>query len=247
MKYPGKTLAAWTLGAALLAACSDGSEQFFIVQNQVPEEGCVIPGNRTALYMGSGVLDVALVGENALVGYQLFPLLQSDLPALGEEGATEPNRLALRELRVRLELAPDAPEAMQTLFAAPELEPYLAYAEPWSGTLDPGGSTLAASVTVVPAEVARRMRATGVLETLSHVGLFARVRAVGDTLSDTVVSKEFVYPLLACQYCLVANLGVCPYAPANKGNVCNISQDNSVDCCSDGAALVCPARAPSNP
>jgi hypothetical protein len=248
MRYLCKTMGAWAsaaCAAVLSASCSDGSERFFVVQNQVPEAGCVIPGARGTLYRGSGTLDVGLVSANALVGYRLYPLLQSDLPALGESGGTEPNRIALRELRVRLEPGPGAPQELLDLFAAPELQPYLSYGEPWSGTLEPGGGTLSASVTVVTGEVARAIRASGMLDTLSHVPLTARVRAVGDTLSDAIESREFVYPIKACQYCLVSNLGACPVAPVNTGNACNIAQDNRVDCCSNGQAFICPSVAPA--
>jgi len=212
------------------------------VQNQVPKDGCVIPADRGALYMGSGTLDVGLVTQEALVGYQLYPLLQNDLPELGQEGGTEPNRIALREFRVRVELAADAPPELQLLFANPGLAPYLAYREPWSGSVDPGGGNTAASVTAVPAEIARQIAATGVLNTLSSVGLFARVTAVGDTMSDAVESHDFLYPIFACNHCLISYLAACPYAAVNKGNVCNVAQDGMVDCCSDGQTLQCPAR-----
>jgi hypothetical protein len=248
MMYLLKAVGLYGLGfvfVAVLAGCGDAGERFFIVQNQVPEGGCVIPGAKSALYRGSGRLDVGLVNASAVTGYRLFPLLQNDLPALGQAGGTEPNRLSLREFRVHLELAPGAPQALVDLFASPYLAPYLAYSQPWSGTLDPGGGTLAAGVTVVPAEVARQIDATGVLDTLSSVGLTARVRAIGDTLDDTFESREFVYPISACKYCLVSYLASCPYDPVNTGNLCNVAQDDPVDCCSDGASLVCPARGAS--
>jgi hypothetical protein len=153
MRYLSKTIGVLLLGvsaAAAPAGCSVGSERFFVVQNQVPQDGCVIPADRGSLYRGSGTLDVGLVFDGALVGYQLFPLLQNDLPALGQAGGTEPNRIALREFRVHLELAPDAPPALHYLFAAPELGPYLAYSEAWSGTVDPGGPPPACSTRSPP-------------------------------------------------------------------------------------------------
>jgi hypothetical protein len=239
----------WALGmfvAAFGAGCGGAWERFYVVQNQVPEAGCVIPGDHGMLYRGSGTLDVGLVGEGAGGGYGLFPLLQNDLPASGQPGGTEPNRVVLREFRVRLELAPPTPpDALVSAFDSLAAEGYLAYSQPWSGSVEPGGGTVSAGVTVVPAEVARRIEATGVLDYLSSVGLTARVHAVGDTLSDTIESREFVYPITVCKYCLISYLAACPYAPVNTGNVCNVAQDNPVDCCSDGSSLVCPARAPT--
>jgi hypothetical protein len=231
--------------ATLTAGCGGEWERFFIVQNQVPQSGCVIPASPGGVYRGSGTLDVGLVGASALDGYVLFPLLQNDLPAMGDNTTTEPNRLALREFRVQLELAPGAPAALAAVFAQPELAPYLVYSQPWSGSVDPGGGNTAAAVTVVPGEVARRIEKTGVLDTLSSVALTARVRAVGDTLSDTVESREFVYPITACKYCLVSYYGACPFQAVNTGNVCNLAQDNAVDCCGDGSSMMCPARMPT--
>jgi hypothetical protein len=229
--------------AALLAACGADSDRFFIVQNQVPQDGCVIPGDHSTLYRGAGTFDVGLVSAG-WGGYRLFPLLQSDLPALGQEGGTEPNRLSLRKFHVVLDLGAEPPPEMVALFANQALWPYLDYEEPWSGTLEPGGGTISAGVTVVPAEVARQIDASGVFDRISSVLLEARVRAVGDTLNDTIESREFRYPIYACKHCLISYLGTCPYAPVNTGNVCNVAQDDAVDCCTDGQSLVCPARAP---
>jgi hypothetical protein len=235
---------------ATAGACSGGlSDQFFIVQNQVPEtsgNGCLIPADKGATYRGSGIMDVGLVGERALDGYVLFPLLQNDLPARGQAGATEPNRLVLQEFRVRLEPGPGAPQDLVGLFASPSLAPYLSYSVPWSGSVEPGGGNTSASVTVVPAEVARQIASSGILDQLLEVPLTARGTAVGSTLSDTIESKEFEYPIAACAYCLVANLAFCPFKPVNTGNACNISQDVGVDCCLDGKSLICPSVAPQS-
>jgi len=184
------------------------------------------------------------VSKTAQVAYVLFPLLQNDLPEFGQAGGTEPNRIALRRFDVHLELAADMPSPLPEIFASLRAANYLDYSEPWSGTVDPGGGNTAASVTVVPGEVARQIAASGVLNTLSSVGLFARVTAVGDTLSDAVESREFVYPIFACNHCLISFLAACPYAAVNKGNACNIAQDGMVDCCGEGEALQCPARLP---
>jgi hypothetical protein len=247
MTYSSHAIRGWALGAwaaVLLAGCGADSDRFFIVQNQVPEDGCVIPGDHTTLYRGTGTLDVGLVSAGA-GGYRFFPLLQSDLPALGQAGGTEPNRMALRKFHVVLDLGAEPPPEVVELFGTPALWPYLDYEEPWSGTLEPGGGTISAGVTVVPAEVARQIDATGVFDRISSVLLEARVSAIGDTLSDTIESRQFRYPIYACKYCLISRLGTCPYAPANAGNVCNVAQDDAVDCCTDGQSLICPASAPA--
>lgn len=234
----------WLLGTLSLfalslgAACSDVSEQFFVVQNQVPTEGCVIPGERSAAYQGRGVMDVALVSDGALTGYRMFPLLQNDLPVRGE--GTEPNRISLSSFNVRLHLEPGAPVEIASLFAAGDIK----FSSPWSGTIQPGGGLLSASVPVVPAEIARQIRASHVLESISGVEMTAYLRAKGETLAETVDSREFAFPIHVCQGCLIANVQDCPYAAVNKGNVCNVAQDEPVDCCTDGVDMFCPSRAP---
>jgi hypothetical protein len=228
---------------AVLGGCSNDSDRFFIVQNQVPSAGCIIPGTRSSTYLGSGILDVSLVSSRSLFGYRLFPLLQNDLPLRGVAGGGEPNRLTLRGFRVHLELAQNAPQAVVSLFAKEAMQPFLSFTEPWSGTVEPGGGTAPAEVTAVPAEVAHQIVATSVLDTLSSVGLVVRVRALGDTLAGSLESRELVYSIAACSGCLVNNQGPCPQEPAHTGNVCNLAQDNSVDCCSDGQSLICPSIA----
>jgi hypothetical protein len=233
-------------GALMIAGgCSGTSDEFFIVQNQVPEANCTIPATKGNLYRGSGVMDVGLVSEHAEIGYRLFPLLQNDLPAAGKAGATEPNRLALSEFRVHVLPGRGAPAELVNLLASPALAPYITFSEPWSGSVDPSGGNTAASVTAVPAEVARQIAASGMLASYTDVPLLVRVTAVGSTLSETIESRAFEFPIKACQYCLVSAVGACPATPANTGNACNVAQDDPVDCCSVGdGSLSCPSRAP---
>lgn len=64
-----------TLGAAACAtsACtSQGGAGFFIVHNQSPQEGCVIPSDVGALFLSTGRIDV-----NATSGYLFTPVVQS--------------------------------------------------------------------------------------------------------------------------------------------------------------------------
>jgi hypothetical protein len=238
-------LAGITLGLAL-TACSGESERFFIVQDQVPTASCVVGPDRTT-YRGDGVLDLSLVGADSPSGYQLFPLLQNDLPALAGESAAQPNRLFLRAFRVRVEPGEGAPARVTQLFdkLTGEASPLLAFQEAWAGTLEPGGGVLPAHVTVIPGELARQLRATRALETAAFVNLMVRVRAVGHRRDGDLESQEFSFPVRACEGCLVARLSACPYTPTNRGHACNVAQDEPVDCCQTGNALVCPATPPA--
>jgi hypothetical protein len=236
-------------GAVALAAagCSGESDRFFIVQDQVPAANCVV-GPERATYRGDGVLDLSLVGADSLAGYELFPLLQNDLPVVAEQNASQPNRLFVRAFRVRVEPGDAAPAKVTQLFdklAGGDQRSLIEFQQVWAGTLEPGGGVLPAHVTVIPGELARQLRATRALETTSSFNLLARVRAVGRRRDGELESQEFAFPVRACEGCLVARLGPCPYAPANRGHACNVAQDEPVDCCQTGNALICPATPPA--
>jgi hypothetical protein len=229
----------------LLSVTCGEETRFFIVQNQVPQAGCTIPGNRSNVYRGEGRLDATLVGDSAAFAYDIFPLLQNDLPAVTEQGAPQPNRLSVKGFHVELELPAEAPAAARQVFdglaADANLRGLLSYDEPTSGTLDPGG-TLASGVGAFPAELARRLLDSGVLEQVPRVSVIIRLRALAERQGDDISSTEFRYPLEICAGCLVAVRGSCPLEKLdNPGNACRLAQDDLVDCCLDSGRLRCPA------
>ena len=69
-----------------------------------------------------------------------------------------------------------------------------------------------------------------------------RIRVFGSTNTQDLESDPFDFPLYVCSGCLIANVLACPFtaAAANKGNECNVAQDNFVDCCSLNGQLFCP-------
>jgi hypothetical protein len=230
--------------AGLLGACSnDSGGRFFIVQNQVPQAGCMINTNRT-IYQGEGVLDLSLVGDAAFA-YFLFPLIQNDFPSAATAGAPEPNRMFVRAFRVQVEPGAGAPAKVLDLFskldAGDQTHALLEFQEPWAATIEPGGGVLAAGVGAIPGELARQLLASRALESSPRVPLTIRLRAVGKRRDGEVESDEFVYPIKACDGCLANVIGTCPHEPVNLGNPCNPAQDFPVDCCQAGATLTCPA------
>jgi len=60
------------LAAAAPACTSEGGAGFFIVHNQSPEEGCVIPSDVNSLFISVGKIDVQASG-----GYLFTPVVQS--------------------------------------------------------------------------------------------------------------------------------------------------------------------------
>ncbi len=232
----------WTVGLFSLA-CS-GDPDLVILQNQVPQTGCLITADR-GTYRGQGVLDVRLIGQSSPVGYRLHPLVQNGYPAVGEANGREPNRVYFRGFRIRLTLAESASPEVTALFdkLTSEDSRLIEYEEPWSGAIEPGGLA-ATSVTAIPGDLARRIAATGALEKISHVSILVHAHVLGDRSQGSVTSGEFTYPVRICAGCLVSNLRACPYQPVNAGNACNIAQDEPVDCCTDGQTLRCPASSP---
>ena len=224
--------------------CGGPTGTFYVVQNQVAGPGCTIPGTEGALYLGQGTLDVR---ASSGPGYLLFPLLKNDLPAEGGGGA-EPNRIALDGFEVDLKIV-DGPDAAFEVFgqvaADPATAALLRYRESWSGSVSPGGGTTGAATTVFPAEAARLLREAGALANAS-ARIEVRVRASGRTLSGGLKSDPFTFPLRVCDGCLINSISACPAkAPVLRGGVCNPGQDELVDCCTEGADLICPA--PSAP
>ena len=226
------------LHVALLSfACNGPSGQFYLVQNQVPSAGCVIPAGEGALYRGEGVLDVRVPVTESDGAYLLFPLLKGD--------GVEPNRIALRGFEVDLHFVDGSPEVgdfFAGLGADPSTEALVRYQSPWSGSVPPGGGTATAATSAFPAETARRLRDADLLRDGSYARVNALVRAFGDKLDGRIKSDVFTYPIRVCDGCLINRITTCPAsAPVLKGGVCNPAQDVPVDCCTQGVDLVCPA------
>lgn len=237
------TGAAMTIAVAMLAAsaCGGPTGNFYVVQNQVAGPGCTIPGNEGGLYLGQGTLDVR---ASTGAGYVLFPLLKNDLPAEGTNGV-EPNRIALEGFDIDVELV-DGPAAAYDFFAnlaaEPSTAPLMRYREPWSGSVEPGGGTTGAWTVAFPSEAARLLRDAQVLGNDGEARVEVRVRATGRTLSGSLKSDPFKYPLRICDGCLIHSTTACPAkAPVLQGGMCNPGQDAPVDCCTSGADLICPS------
>jgi hypothetical protein len=226
-------------------ACGGTTGQFYVVQNQVPGPGCVIPTTKGGLYQGSGVLDVRVPAASD-AAYLLMPLLQNDLPAEDDMGA-EPNRIALTGFEVDIRFVDGsgpAGEFFAQLAADPGTAALLHYQTAWSGSVAPGGGNTAAMTTAFPAETARRLRDSKILADGSLVRVNAQLRAAGRKLTGGVKSDVFTYPIEICDGCLIHSVTTCPAAGAVlKGGICNPGQDAPVDCCTQGADLLCPATA----
>lgn len=232
------------LSSVVVGACGRVPGQFEIINNQVPTDGCVIPTNAT-VYQGQGRLDLSLVNGGAESAYFVFPLMRNNLE--GSDPGVDANKITLKSFAVDISPLGAAPAQTQQVFDTLEgdssLRSLLHYKTPWSGSLASGGSELSAWVPAFPAELAGRILATQEVGRTPSVAVNLRIRAFGSTTTKEIESDPFDYPVYLCAGCLIANLQPCPFtAPvANKGNDCNIAQDEPVDCCTSGNDLICPA------
>ncbi len=232
------------MGAVALAGCGGPNGQFYVVHNQVPGAGCVIPADKGGVYQGEGVLDIRVPSFGSDGAYVLFPLLQNDLPVEGQ-GGVEPNRIALAGFEVDVRFvggSAAASDFFAGLLADPSTEALMRYQSPWSGSIDPGGGVTAAATSAFPVETARRLRDGDILADGTQARIEAKVRAFGNKLGGRITSDVFTYPIRICDGCLINSVTTCPAkGPVLQGGVCNPGQDALVDCCTLGADLICPA------
>jgi hypothetical protein len=254
-----QTFGRWAFASAtaiLMLGCGQPPDQFIVIQNQVPDTGCVIPTTKGSTYRGSGVLDVRLVSAGAETAYAIYPLMQNNLPGPTGAQAGDPNRIALSGFKIDISLMDDAPDgALKDKFAAMATsglngapDHRIAYSIPTSGSVESGGGNTSSGVNGLDGELALLIRDSGVLQVSGPFHIRSTIRAEGSTVTRSVTSDPFDFPILVCDGCLIANavdrkVPVCPAASvANPGNECNVAQDESVDCCTtNGGQLVCPA------
>ncbi|MDB4981170.1 MAG: hypothetical protein JWM82_1922 [Myxococcales bacterium] len=254
-----QTFGRWALASAtalLMLGCGQPPDQFIIIQNQVPSSGCVIPTTLGSDYRATGIIDVSLVASDANVGYAIFPLLENNLPAPSGGQQGDPNRIALSSYQIDVGVMEDAPDSIKTMFGVFQTsgvngspDQKIRYSEPTSGSVASGGGMTSSGVNGINGDLARFIRNTGLLQQgAAPFHLSSTIRAVGRTVTRSVTSDPFQFPILVCDGCLIANavdrkVPVCPALSApNTGNFCNVAQDQLVDCCTtNGGQLVCPA------
>ena len=215
--------------AALLApACTnDGGASFFIVQNQLPTEGCVIPSD-----VGAGFLSRGVIEAQAEIGYIFTPVVQS-LLTTGEQTTAD---------RVIFVQGAD----ITLSFPRGELSSGSTFRQMFSGSLFPGGTT-SFGFEIVPREVL--LEAAGVIgDSTNSVAVRAEIVMFGSVDGGDVEAEPYFYNIDVCNGCLVDDLGSCATIPdgvtIDQGGECQIFQDAPVDCCThDTLGFICPAPA----
>jgi hypothetical protein len=231
------------LAGGLLTGCTvKDNVAFLILQNQVPEENCVIPAGLSETYRGHGFLDVqSLPGGFVNPGYLFTPVAQN--------GATmsdiDPNDNVIVLEGADIELQADSTTASEALLATLAAADLDARTQRFSGACQPE-STCSMSFPVIDAEQAAAI--AGTLGGTEQITILARVTVFGRIDGSDIVSNPFTYPITLCNGCGIENVGSCDNVtsstPVSEGGECNPLQDGSLTCCNvTGGGVRCPARA----
>ena len=219
-----------TFGAVLVAtapACTtDGGAGFFIVQNNVPGEGCVISPDVGSTFLSRGAVEVELAS-----GYLFTPVVQSLFDMSDNSNVDHVIFIQGADVAISYPLGelPDRGE-LRHMF---------------SGSIFPGGTT-SFGFQILSRDDLDEIAAVGAddLEVRAEITMFGTVDG------RDVTAETYFYNLNACRGCLAANLGACADIPegtvVQQGGSCDIFQDALVDCCVDASdRLICPAQVPT--
>jgi hypothetical protein len=220
--------------AMLASGCTDAGTSFFIVQNQVPEPGCVIPSTLTANFLSRGRIEVA-----ADAGYLFTPVVQSQVTDSATGQATRILFVEGADVTLRFQNGLYSESEISAL----NQNGLSNFRQAFSGSLFPGGTTSFGFEIIPQAMLDGLGGKLGAGETTvvtAEVVMFARLDG------GTVEAEPFNYPVEVCDGCLLADRGACaelsPDFVASTGGTCQTLQDFPLDCCtSSEGAQVCPA------
>ena len=228
------------LSLAVLSSCTDAGRPLVIIQNQVPDDGCIVPSSASANFRGVGTADV-----NSPGGYLFFPLVQN--VADGNKNDLSERVAQMRGADVTVEFQNGVlPEVLPEL-----IERDLKLTHPFSGTINPDGDTTGFAFEVVTESMLGAIQDLGALNAdgSNFFTLFATVTVFGEMDGGTVESEDFVYPVRVCDGCLLRDLESCEALPVGfvggGGFVeCpGLLQDFVLECCTDAEGTVlCPAK-----
>lgn len=243
------------------AGCADTGDEGFVIRNNLAATGttCTFTATTASPFQSRGTLSTS-----SPVPYLLTPLIQSRITAaVGQENL---RTVALAGAKVDLEVGPITVEdangglvfscaaeganacfddAARTALAAAGTTKFRSL---FSAPLAPNSGLTSASFDLVPTAVIREIeRKAGALAAGArlHAQVVATATVYGDLNGTEVEGLPFVYPVTVCNDCVVNVVGTCAATPktfmARPGNPCNRFQDGVLDCCTNGATLVCPA------
>lgn len=232
---PTNLLLAFALSSmGLGTACTDAGEPLIILQNQVPEEGCVVPVTETNGFRPRGIIDV-----QSASGYLFTPLVQNNAVTL--EANPNTRIASVQGATVKLTLQ----EGSGVDVASPTVAPLIDFTKRFSGSIQPDGGLSSFSFTIIDKNLLDAMAGSlGTpdqrLEVEADIRVFARMGG------GEVESLPFVYVVDVCNGCMLVDVGPCANLPDGftplQGGVCNPLQDVFTECCTEiDDTLTCPA------
>jgi hypothetical protein len=227
------------LASGLLSGCTvDQNNALIILQNQIPDEECVVPATQGATFRPSGTLDVAVRPDGTSnSGYLFTPLVRSGLTA-----GQSVNQHIVFLGGADVELRSTGSESSDALVAALETAGLSKRTFLTSGSIPPGGSAGLAFVAIDGEQTAAMAAHLGAGAATT---IYARVTVFGTVDEGDIVSSPFDYPITICDGCLVRNVGSCSTIPPDselgQGGTCGLLQDGVLTCCNTGSGTRCPA------
>lgn len=204
------------LAAAAPACTTDGGASFYIVQNQVPSEGCQISAD-----VGSGFLSRGVVEGDLAHGYLFTPVVQS---LYGESENPDVNgTIQVQGADVSLS------------FPSGELDDIPTFRQMFSMAIQPGG-TSSVGFDIIPGAYLADI-AAAIPGDSGVIAVQAKIEMFGSADGRDVDAEPYYYNVDVCRGCLATFYGPCAELPDgitfDQGGVCDIFQDAPVDCCMD--------------
>jgi hypothetical protein len=214
------------LVCAAPACTSEGGAGFFIVQNNVPAEDCVIPSDTASAFLSKGTVEV-----DYAAGYFFTPVVQSLFtPSMN---ADVDHVIFVRGADISLS------------FPRGELSSVGTFRQMFSGSVFPDGTT-SFGFDIVPREVLNDIGAAIPAEG-GAIAVSAEIQMFGVADGEEVEAEPYFYNVDVCRGCIAFDLGVtCDAIPdgtvIRQGGTCDVFQDAVVDCCTDALGrYICPA------
>jgi hypothetical protein len=204
-------------GAAITAASactSEGGAGFFIVHNQAPEEGCVIPTDVSSLFLSVGKID-----SNATSGYLFTPVVQSLFQASGTGDVDH----VIFVQGADVSLTTDSGESLGS------------FRQMFSGSIFPN-STTSFGFEILPHDT---LVAVGAGRVHAEISMFGT--ADGEDI-DAEPYFYTIEVCDGCLSEVLDTCDIPDGYPIQTGGACQLLQDGFVTCCMDETlGLLCPA------
>jgi hypothetical protein len=231
------------VAAVVLGGCAAGGDEAILVLSDVlADTSCATTASGTQTVLSHGTLDVVLESS----GYLFFADLKSRITAL--DGQEDQRTIIVTGANV------DVTFPGSTLFSAAELADLKAknfthFFESFSTAIAPAGTATAPFI-LIPQGLVDQITTKADLSKEFRLEALGTFTVLGNMSGEKVQSQEFSYGVTIGNFVTVRDNGACANLAsgfvAKTGYACNPAQDGTIDCCTSGGALVCPAVAPSS-